>query len=163
MPGKSASFAVVGLAAIALLAGAMWFQKNETETFCGFCHRPIHAETRVIAEVGGQRKTVCCARCAITESMQEDRPVRLLEVTDYASGRSVKPEQAYFVDGSRKVLCDHDAPLFDESKHVHPLAFDRCFPGTYAFARREDAAAFARENGGVVVRLQDLMRGVNSQ
>lgn len=163
MPGKAATFALTGLALIAVLAGAMWFQKSETEKFCGFCHRPIHAQTRVIAEVDGRRKTVCCARCAMTEAFQEKKPVRLIEVTDYASGKSLKPEQAYFVDGSRKVLCDHDAPIFDETKHVHPLAFDRCFPGTYAFARREDAAAFVRENGGVVRRLQELMQGVNSQ
>ena len=163
MPRKAAAFTVTGLALIVVLAGVLWFEKSEAEKFCDFCHRPIHAHARVIAEVDGHRKTVCCARCAITEAVQEKKPVRLIEVTDYASGKSLKPEQAYFVDGSRKVLCDHDAAMFDETKHVHPLAFDRCSPGAYAFARREDAEAFARENGGVVLQLQEMMPGGNSQ
>lgn len=163
MPGKAVRFTVTGLALIVVLASAWWFRKSETEKFCGFCHRPVHAHTRVIAEVDGRRKTVCCARCAMTEAFQEKKPVQLIEVTDYASGKSLKPEQAYFVDGSRKVLCDHDAALFDETKHVHSLAFDRCSPGAYAFARRDDAEAFARENGGVILQLQEMMQGVNSQ
>jgi nitrous oxide reductase accessory protein NosL len=50
--------------------------------------------------------------------------------------------------------------MFDESKHAEHLAFDRCSPGAYAFARRQDAQAFARQNGGVVVQLQELMEGV---
>ena len=134
---------------------------KQSEAFCGFCHRPIHAHARVVAEVGGRRRTVCCARCAMTEAFQEKKPVRLIEVTDYASGKTLKPEQAYFVEDSRKVLCDHDAVLVDETKHAHALAFDRCSPGAYAFAHLEDAVAFTHENGGVVLQLNEMMRGVS--
>jgi hypothetical protein len=151
----------LGVITVALLVvGWMEVFNHRQPTVCDLCQRPIHANSRVLIEVGGMRKAVCCARCGITQSAQEHRPVRFIEVTDYPTGNRLKPEDAWFVDGSRKVLCDHDMAMMDESKHAQPLAFDRCSPGAYAFARREDAEAFARENGGVVVRLEEMMPGV---
>ena len=146
-----------------LVAAGYRVMANREETFCGFCHRSIHANTKVVAEIDGRRKTVCCARCAISEAYQEKKHVRLIAVTDYVSSKSLDPKQAYFVDGSRKVLCDHDEAMVDESKHAEQMTFDRCFPGTYAFAHREDAEAFVRENGGTVLQLQKLMQGVSAQ
>ena len=146
-----------------LVAAGYRVMANREETFCGFCHRSIQANTKVIAEIDGRRRTVCCVRCAISEAYQEKKPLRLIAVTDYISSRSLNPEQAYFVDGSRKVLCDHDEAMVDQSKHVEEMTFDRCFPGTYAFAHREDAEAFVRENGGTVLQLQKLMQGVSAQ
>src|SRR5438093_12856589 len=106
-------------------AGYRLMAKREA-AFCGFCHRSIHANTKVIAEIEGRRRLVCCARCAISEAYQEKKPVRLIAVTDYISSKPLDPKQAYFVDGSRKVLCDHDAAMFDESKQVHEMTYDRC-------------------------------------
>ena len=146
-----------------LVAAGYRVMANREEAFCGFCHRSIHANTKVIAEIDGRRRTVCCARCAISEAQQEKNPLRLIAVTDYVSSKSLNPEQAYFVDGSRKVLCAHDEMMVDQSKHVQPMTYDRCFPGTYAFAQRDDAEAFVRENGGIVMQLQQLMQGVNAQ
>lgn len=146
-----------------LVAAGYRVMANREDTFCGFCHRSIHPNSKVVAEVDGRRRTVCCARCALNEGLQEKKPVRLISVTDYVSGGSLAPEKAYFVDGSRKVLCAHDAAMVDESKHVEQMTFDRCFPGTYAFARREDAEAFVRENGGTVLQLEKLMQEVNPQ
>lgn len=143
-------------------AGAGYYRltRGQSEAFCGFCHRVVHAQTQVIAEVDGRRRTVCCARCAITEGLQEKRPVRLVTVTDYVSGKSLKPEQAYFVEGSRKILCARDMAMLDETKHAFSQTFDRCSPGAYAFAHREDAAAFVRENGGEMLQLNEMMQGV---
>ena len=164
MTKRAVITSAIGLVLLGLLGlGYYRMMVKESEAFCGFCHRPIHAHARVVAEVGGSRRTVCCARCAMTEAFQEKKPVRLIEVTDYVSGKTLKPEEAYFVEESRKVLCDHDAAMFDETKHPHPLAFDRCSPGAYAFARREDAEAFTQENGGVVLQLNEMMQGVNGQ
>ena len=146
-----------------LVAAGYRVMANREETFCGFCHRSIHTNTKVIAEIAGRRRTVCCARCAINEAYQEKKPLRLIAVTDYVTSGRLNPEQAYFVDGSRKVLCAHDAAMVDERKHAEQMTFDRCFPGTYAFAHREDAETFVRENGGRVFRLQELMQEVNSQ
>jgi nitrous oxide reductase accessory protein NosL len=152
------------LAVLAGLIGAGYrLMFNREEAFCGFCHRSVHPNTKVIAEIDGRRRIVCCARCAITEARQEKRPMRLIAVTDYVSSKSLNPDQAYFVDGTRKVLCAHDTTMVDESKHVQQMTYDRCFPGTYAFAHREDAEAFVRENGGTVLQLRELMQEVKSQ
>ena len=146
-----------------LVAAGYRLMANREETFCGFCHRSIHANTKVIAEIDGRRRTVCCARCAVSEAYQEKKPLRLIAVTDYVSGKSLNPGQAYFVDGSRKVLCAHDEAMVDQNKHAEQMTYDRCFPGTYAFAHREDAEVFVRENGGTVMQLQKLLEGVSAQ
>lgn len=152
------------LLAIAGLVGAGYYvMVNRENKFCGFCHRSVHPNTKVVAEIDGRRRTVCCARCAITEAYQETKPLRLIAVTDYVSGKDLDPKQAYFVEGSHRVLCAHNEAMVDESKHVQPMTYDRCFPGTYAFARREDAEAFERENGGTVLRLEKLLQGVSGQ
>jgi hypothetical protein len=154
----------ISIGAIALLvlvilslAGGEWLVKSRSEKICGFCNRPIQAHLGVVAEVGGQRRHVCCARCAISESRQEHKPLRLLSVTDYTSGKPVVPEQAWYVDDSRAVACSHDMNIVDETKHAQPVAFDRCSPGTFAFARREDAEAFVAKNGGIVRRLTEIL------
>ena len=116
-----------------------------------------------VGEIDGRRRTVCCARCAISEAYQEKKPLRLIAATDYVSGKDIDPKQAYFVEGSHRVLCAHNEAMVDESKHVQPMTYDRCFPGTYAFAHREDAEAFERENGGTVLRLDKLLQGVSGQ
>ena len=155
--------AIVLLVLAGLVAAGYRVIGNREETYCGFCHRSVHANTQVIAEIDGRRRTVCCARCAISEAYQEKKRLRLVAVTDYVSSKSLDPKQAYFVDGSRKVFCAHDEAMIDESKHVQPMTFDRCFPGTYAFAHREDAAAFVRENGGTVLQLETLMQEVSAR
>jgi len=146
-----------------LVAAGYRLMANREETFCGFCHRSIHANTKVIAEIDGRRRTVCCARCAVSEAYQEKKPLHLIAVTDYVSGKSLNPGQAYFVDGSRKVLCAHDEAMVDQNKHAEQMTYDRCFPGTYAFAHREHAEVFVRENGGTVMQLQKLLEGVSAQ
>jgi hypothetical protein len=148
------------LATTVLVFGVYRIVVNRTQTFCGFCHRTIHAQTEVIAEIDGRRRHACCARCAINESYQERKPLHLIAVTDYVSGRKLDPQLAYFVDGSQKILCAHDMTLIGESKQTYQMIYDRCFPGTYAFARLVDAQAFARDNGGTVLQLQKLMQEV---
>ncbi len=143
---------------LALLAAGWWYVgRRSSETICGFCQRPITERARVVAEVGGRRKNVCCVRCAITESVQQKKPLRVISVTDYTTGTVLQPDQAWFVDGSRKVLCNHDMAHMDEMKRPEELAFDRCSPGAYAFAHKEDADDFARTNGGVVHRLNEML------
>jgi hypothetical protein len=101
---------------------------------------------------------VCCAHCARTEGQQENKPVRFLEVTDYPTGRALSPQEAWFVDGSRVMACEHRMAVTDESKHAEQMVFDRCSPGTFAFRDRTAADEFVAENGGTVMRLAEFMR-----
>jgi hypothetical protein len=140
-----------------LFAGGYWLMNRRSETQCGFCQRHINPKAHVVAEVGGQRRDVCCAHCAITEARQEKKPLRLIAVTDYPTGKMVSPAGAWFVEDSRVIACQHDMSKMDESKHAEPLAFDRCSPGTFAFSKRQAAQAFVEQNGGVLRSLPELL------
>ena len=151
--GAAGSLLVVVLLALA----GYWFLVRTQPDVCRICQRPIHAQARAVAEENGRREAVCCARCAFRQHEQKHVPIRLLEVTDYVSGRPLAPENAFYVEGSRIVLCARHEPLLDETKHPQEPVFDRCAPSLYAFAREEDARAFAAENGGAVRRLPELL------
>jgi hypothetical protein len=149
-------FASVALVAVLAAAGYWMLQRTQPET-CRVCQRPIHAQARAVMEAEGEREPVCCARCALTRARQQHRPVRLVEVTDYGTQRPLAPEAAFYVEGSRVVLCEKHEPLLDETKHPHARVFDRCVPSLYAFARRQDAEAFAAAEGGAVRRLAEVL------
>ena len=159
IPGIAGSVLLVGLLA---LAGYWFLQRTEPEN-CRICERPIHAQARAVVEAAGKREAVCCVRCAFRHHEQEHVPVRLLEVTDYASGSALAPEDAFYVEGSRIVLCARHEPMLDETKHPQETVFDRCAPSLYAFARESEARAFAAENGGQVRRLPALLQEIERQ
>ena len=146
-------FIVVGSAAF----GWYRFVAHPRPVVCGYCSRPLHANLTVTAEIAGKRTQVCCARCAITEANQEHRPVRLISVRDYRSGRAISPSDAWFVEGSNAMACDHDAMRMNERKGTEELAYDRCSPGTFAFADKQAAEVFTAQNGGAVRSFEQLM------
>jgi hypothetical protein len=161
---KFRNIAVVGILLIA--AGAViygWFRyvSHPNPVACSYCMRPLHANLRVTAEIAGKRAQVCCARCAISEANQEHKPLHLIEVHDYSTGKAVTPERAWFVEGSRAMACDHDAMRMDEMKQTQELAYDRCSPGTFSFANKSDADAFVATNGGTVLSFAQLMSEVH--
>ena len=148
--------------ALLIIAGAVvfgWFRvvAPPTPVACGYCNRPLHANLTVTAEIAGRRAQVCCARCAISEANQERKPLRLITVHDYSSGRAISPASAWFVEGSRAVACDHDAMRMNEMKGTDAMAYDRCSPGTFAFAERGVADGFVAQNGGAVLSFAQLM------
>jgi hypothetical protein len=163
MARKISIAALVLLVVVAgLLLAGQWSLHRRAHEVCGICQRHISPQAGVIAEIGSHRRRVCCAHCAVTEGQQERKPVRLIEVTDYSSGRKLDPGKAWYVDGSRIVACEHDMTRMNEMKQVDRTAFDRCSPGTFAFATREEAAAFAAKNGGAILSLREMLAGVNA-
>jgi hypothetical protein len=66
------------------------------------------------------------------------------------------------VDGSRVVACTHDMTRMNEMKQVERTAFDRCSPGTFAFASHAEAEAFVAKNGGAVRSLNELLAAVSA-
>jgi len=146
------------LVAAGLFAGGYQVVKARSEASCSICQRHINKRARVVVDIGGRKRVVCCAHCARTEGQQENKPVRFLEVTDYTTGQGINPEQAWFVDGSRVMACEHKMAVTDETKHAEAMVFDRCSPGTFAFRDRAAADAFVAENGGTVMALAEFMR-----
>lgn len=163
MAHKISYAALVLLVVVAgLLMFGEWSLQRRSEEVCGFCARHIHRQAGVVAEIEGKRHHVCCAHCAVTEGLQEHKPVKLIEVTDYNSGRKLDPSRAWYVDGSGIVACTHDMTHINEMKHVENRIFDRCSPGTFAFASHDDADVFASKNGGVVRTIGEMLAGVNA-
>lgn len=141
----------------ALLAGYWLFLRSQPE-LCAACHRGINDRSRAVVEVSGKAQPVCCVRCALTLERQEKRPVRVVQVADYTSGKPLAPDTAYYVEGSKVMLCEHHDQFVDESKRPLEMVFDRCMPSILAFARREDAKVFASINGGAVLELSEVLK-----
>ena len=94
MNSRRIAFTVILL--ILVGAGAYaWFRNiaHPSPVACGYCLRPLHANVKVTAEIDGKRAEVCCPRCAITEANQEHKPVRLITVHDYSTGRQCRLKQ----------------------------------------------------------------------
>ena len=145
-----------------LVAGAAafgWFRfvAHPKQVACGYCNRPLHANLMVTAEIDGKRTHVCCPRCAITEANQQRKSLRLITVHDYSTGREISPANAWFVEGSHAMACDHDAMRMNEMKGTQELAYDRCSPGIFTFADKQQADAFTQANGGTVISFGQLM------
>ncbi len=158
--------ALTGILLIIAGAAALgWFRfvVHPKPAACGYCNRPLRANLMVTAEMAGKRTQVCCPRCAITEANQQHKPLRLIEVHDYRTGKAISPASAWFVEGSRVMACTHDAMRMDEQKNTQELAFDRCSPSTLAFANKPDAEAFVAQNGGAVLSLGQLMSEAHFQ
>jgi len=161
---KKTGLAIFGVVVLAML-GLGWheFREYRTPQACGFCQRPLHDNLRVVVEIGGQRREACCPQCAVSESRQEHKPVRLISVRDYSTAKVIDPPTAYYVNHSRAMACSHDTMHMDEMKHNEDLAFDRCSPGAFAFAKKEDAEAFIAQNGGQILSMEQLLGEAKSQ
>jgi hypothetical protein len=161
MAKKASMYALVAVLVFgALFAGGYWLVQRRSAELCGICRRHIKPEARVVVEIGGHRRNVCCAHCALTEGLQEKKPVRFIKVTDYPTGKGLDPQHAWYVDGSRIVACDHDMAKMGEMKRTEEMSFDRCSPGTFAFASRKSAEAFVAANGGAVHDLAEMLREI---
>lgn len=154
--GSRTAIVVALIAGGVLFAAAFGFYSRSHEQ-CSVCARDVDLRLRVLAEVAGRKLRVCCARCALTQGQQERKPVRLIAVSDFNSGREIDPDSAWFVEGGRTTECEYHSTRISQAKRSDRMVFDRCTPGVTAFRSRQDAEAFVAKNGGVVRGLSDLM------
>ena len=155
---------IVSLFALLIVGGLFvageWSVRRRERESCGICRRHVNPKLAVVAVIGGKERRVCCARCAVTEARQEKQSLQLISVTDYITGRTLRPAEAWFVEDSRAMACDHDMTMTDETKQSLQMTFDRCAPGAFAFASEQQARSFVQENGGVIRRLPELAKEV---
>ena len=159
---KKTGIVVLGVIVLVLLAlGGYEWKSIRNPQECGFCRRPIDERLRTVAEIDGVRKQVCCPQCAVTESHQRHKPVRLVSVRDYSTVKELDPTKAWYVSESHAFACTHDSMRMDEMKQTEALGFDRCSPGTFAFAKKEDAELFINQHGGRVMTKEQLLEGAD--
>lgn len=155
--------AAVGLAlVVGAILGGWYVLRRQAPTFCEISGRPIHGNMHTVARVNGERLHACCPRCPLTLANQAGQRVQLLEVTDFATGKRLRPADAYFVDGSQVHVCSGPRVRRDEASRPFVQLFDRCEPSLLAFADEQVARDFVTQNGGTVKRLDDLMQEVAS-
>ncbi len=161
---KKAKAATLGLSILFLLgiAGVGYWLLEETKPkACPICARSIHPHSSAVVLIDKKPVRVCCIRCGITHNFQVGKPGEVAEVTDFVSDKPMKPDGAFYVEGSQVSMCDpHISSLVDQTKHPYNRIFDRCEPSTYAFARREHAEAFVQQNGGKLLTWEELKKEV---
>lgn len=150
------------LAACVVVFGVSLVRRSEAR-ICPVSHRTIHAHSEAVMLVDGKESHVCCVRCALTYGRQAGKVVRLVSVNDFSTARKLQPEKAFYVTGSKLVLCEVPEPLFVDDKQPYPKVFDRCEPSVFAFARSDEADSFVLQNGGRRVALDELLREQEAQ
>lgn len=125
------------------------YRTSATEQ-CYACQRPLHQHMRTTAVVNGRARVFCCPACALSEHEQEGKPIRITELTDFATGAALAPDNAYIVKGSDVNMCATAHEIVGADKRAAHVQYDRCAPSMLAFGRQSDAVRFAREHGGEV-------------
>lgn len=155
-------FNFLGISAlIVMLAGlgVTWYLVGHRQSkICPFSGRAIHPQTRALVTIGGRRFETCCVRCAIIEAQQTGKPLRVLEIADFDTGKLIDPESAWFVESSGVNLCMRMAPAVQSPgrESVYVRSFDRCSPSALAFSSERHARDFMARHGGALKRLSDL-------
>jgi copper chaperone NosL len=114
----------------------------ESDTSCKYCgmDREKFAHSRMLIEYNdGTTAAVCSLRCAAVELINTiDRIPRAIRVGDYATRRLIDAEQAVWVIGGSRPGVMTGNPK-------------------WAFAGRDAAEAFIRENGGRLATFDEAM------
>lgn len=154
---KSVVASFVAILVIAGLGYATWHFVNEKSAqSCRACARPVHSHMKTVAILDGQRANYCCPACALSEHQQSGKQVQVVELTDYLSNTTLKPESSFLVRNSDVNPClQHRAAVGEDSQPLESR-FDRCSPSVLAFQDRKSAVAFAGEHGGQVVKFSDF-------
>ena len=124
---------------------------------CYACHRPIHAHSRTLGLVSGRTRLFCCPACALSEHEQEGKPIRVTELTAFLTGAKLSPSDAFVVRGSDVNMCARTHELLDQDKRSADVHYDRCAPSMLVFGQRDEAVRFAREHGGEVLPLKEIV------
>ena len=143
---------------LAVLGGAWYLVSHRQPKVCPFSGREIHPQARALVTIGGRRYETCCVRCAIIEAQQTGKPLRVLKVADFESGRLIDPDSAWFVENSNVNLCMRMAPAVKSPgrESVYVRTFDRCSPSELAFPSEQQARGFIAQHGGMLKRIADL-------
>ncbi len=165
MKRKPSVAAILSLALLAAAAvGAWYLLGRRPAAVCPLSGREIHTQTKARVVIGGSRYETCCLRCAITEARQKAEPLRVLEVADFETGKLMRPDRAWFVDGSPVNLCMRMSPAAEspDRQGAYLRGFDRCEPSVLAFSNEQQARNFIAQHGGALKNLADLEREIKS-
>lgn len=123
---------------------------RQAET-CWVCKREIHSQVRAsLTLADGKKVSACCPRCALHYQEDPGHPVRTITVTDYATGKTLPFDRAFFVEGSDETPCVHHPNVMDDTHMPMQACYDRCMPSLIAFGTADEARGFQSDHGGTL-------------
>jgi hypothetical protein len=112
---------------------------------------------RVTLEDGKVVET-CCPRCALHYLETNHQQARVMEATDFATGRWMDATHAVYVSDSNMHPCTELNTLRDPQGCCMLKTYDRCLPSLVAFAANDEASAFQKNHGGQLVAFSEIPR-----
>lgn len=129
------------------------------EPICQVCQRKIHPSVSFVLELrDGSRIQTCCPGCALYQQVQAKLKVKAAFAIDYISGKSLKAEEAIFVEDSDLNFCSQPAMLLTGSNLPLVKVWDRCLPSLVAFKNHSDARQFQQKHGGWLASYEEIVR-----
>jgi hypothetical protein len=157
------------LAALALLVAvglvSSHWEAGRQPAICQVCGRviPQQTEFRMVKADGGSLDA-CCARCAMHYMVDHPDAVSHAWATDFASGRKIRAQSAYYDEGGDVQYCTRHDPSVERSPEgVRERTYDRCLPTLVAFANREEAESYRQKHGGRVLTYEEALASVRGQ
>ena len=124
------------------LSKAHLVQKGEKRTTCAICgmNLPQFYKTNHVATLkDGSKRQYCSLHCVVHDNEINKTDLINLKVVDAKTLKLIPAQNAYYVVGSNK-----------------PGTMSRV--SKYAFAKKSDAQAFAKANGGEIMKFYDAYR-----
>ena len=120
-------------------------QKGKSKLFCPKCGMtlPMFYKTNHVATLNGKVKQYCSIHC-LAEDLQSGSKLTNIKVVDVATLKFIDVKDATYVVGSRK-----KGTMSRVSK--------------YAFAKKSDAIAFAKVNGGKVTDFKGALKEAKAE
>jgi len=160
MRGKVFWLGALAAVVIAMALGyAGWRLRLSSGETCYACNRLVHSHSKTVALANGRSRLFCCPACALSQREQAGKAINITRLTAFLTGEPLSPDHAYLVEGSDVNTCATKRTMLETDKQHAELQYDRCSPSMLAFARRDEAAQFAREHGGRVASFREIAAG----
>jgi hypothetical protein len=130
---------------------------NRGHKTCAVCQRDecTGLAFRVTLDNGKTVET-CCPRCGLHYVEEAKQSARLMQATDYVTGKWLDAKLATFVSGSDVSHCASKEVRRDAQGCCLVKGYDRCLPSLIAFQSQEEAGKFLKEHGGTMVSFEKI-------
>jgi hypothetical protein len=161
-----AKFILLTLAALIALAGvgfvAYRWEAPKQPLLCQICGRDVSQQTEFRVDTAKGTLTACCPRCAMHYMLDHSGQIRGAHATDYAFGRLIDAQSAYYDEGGEIQYCTVHQPAIERGPEdsVRSRVYDRCLPVLVAFATREEAETYRQQHGGRVLTYEQALESV---
>ena len=159
---------LVTIAALAAIVGVSFlayrWEAPRKPAICQVCGRDIHKQTAYRMDTTDGTIETCCPTCAMHYLLDHPGTVREAWTTDFASGRIIPAQSAYYDEGGDVQYCTAHHPPVERGLHgVRMRVYDRCLPTLVAFETQQEARAYQQQHGGRILTYSQALAAVEEQ